>query len=424
MSTDELIIAHAVKVNSGSGVLVSALSSEFTYVLTAKHVIDGPITVSRNGQEISVIETPYNHPDCDCSIIKVEYQSDVFQSVWDGDLETGSRVSYVGYPRSNASSAIPYKIFSGSSNNKAHQIIVCNLDNSPSQESIEGMSGGGVYYIQDGLPHLWAVEFRMDDEDTEARYGRIRCYSIECFCQIIESNKLLPIAPFYMQCFSNLQRDIFHFEAAKPQNVEKLRRKLDEQANWLIEHEMPTPYDLMMRYQRELLLGKEEPDSTILNKELWIAYLEFAVISSILDQTNVIDQQYLEGLDRKRRFIYSSHEGNWLCQLSDIFKIARDMLDISGTILISSPQENAVSLPDSEDIDEVIDDIASSPKFRELSRIDSAHIDILKSYSIAHLKGLRNEFILAKHREYGNNALGQQLNILKAHYDQAIKERS
>ena len=424
MSTDELIIAHAVKVNSGSGVIVSALSSEFTYVLTAQHVIDGPITVSRNGQEINVIEPPYHHPDYDCSIIKVEYQSDVIQHLWDGELETGSRVSFVGYPRSNAGSDRPYKIYSGSSNNQAHQIIVCNLDNSPSQESIEGMSGGGVYCIQDGLPHLWAVEFRMDDEDAEARYGRIRCFPIECFSQIIESNQLLPMAPFYMQCFSNLRSDIFHFEAAKPENIEKLRQKLDEQAEWLIGQAMPTPYDLMMRYKRELLLGRDEPNSTVLNKDLWIAYLEFAVISSILDQKDKIDRYYLEELDRRRRFIYSSNKGNWLCQLSEIFKIARNMLDLNGAILINSPQENAVSLPDNEDINDIIDDIASSPKFRDLSRIDSAHIDIMKSYSIAHLKGLRNDFILAKHREYGLSTLGQQLDILKAHYDQAIKERS
>ncbi|VEA65141.1 Uncharacterised protein [Serratia plymuthica] len=424
MSTDELIISHAVKVNSGSGVLVNALSSEFTYVLTAHHVIDGPITVSRNGQEISVIETPYHHPDCDCSIIKVEYQSDVIQRIWDGELETGSRISFVGYPRSNVGSDRPYKIYSGISNDKAHQVIVCNLDNSPSQESVEGMSGGGVYCIQDGLPHLWAVEFRMDDEDAETRYGRVRCIPIECFGQIIEINQLLPMAPFYMQCFSNLRSDIFHFEAARPENVEKLRQKLDQQAEWLIEQAMPTPYDLMMRYKRELLLGKDEPDSTVLNKELWIAYLEFAVISSILDQKNVIDRNYLEELDSRRRFIYSSSKGNWLCQLSDIFKVARNMLDLNGAILINSPQENAVSFPDNEDIDDIIDDIASSPKFRDLARIDSAHIDIMKSYSIAHLKGLRNDLILAKHREYGRSTPGQQLNILKEHYDQAIKERS
>lgn len=424
MTADELIISHSVKVNRGSGVLIGALSSEFTYVLTAHHVIDGPITVSRNGQEINVIGAPYHHQNYDCSIIKVEYQSDIFQRVWNRELSSGSRISFVGYPRSNVGSDSPYKIYSGISNNHAHQTIVCNLDNSPNQESIEGMSGGGVYYIEDDLPYLWAVECRMDDEDASARYGRVRCVALTCFDQIIEANQLIPIAPFFMQCFSNLRSDIFHFEAARPENVEKLRQKLDEQAEWLIEHAMPTPYDLMVRYKRELLLNNSEPDSTVLDRSLWIAYLEFVVISSILDQKYVIDGQYLEELDRKRRFIYSSSNGNWLCQLSDIFKVARSMLDINGAILINSPQENAVGLPDPEDIDDIIDDIASSPKFRDLNRIDSTHIDIMKSYSVAHLKGLRNSLILAKHREYGRSTSSQQLSILKAYYDQAIKERS
>ena len=37
MTPDELIISHAVKINGGSGVLVGAISQDYSYVLTAKH---------------------------------------------------------------------------------------------------------------------------------------------------------------------------------------------------------------------------------------------------------------------------------------------------------------------------------------------------------------------------------------------------
>lgn len=427
MTTDELIISYAVKVNNGSGVLVSALSLDFTYVLTAHHVIDDPdtpINVTRNGIELNIIGKPYHHPEHDCSIIKIEYQDAISQHIWRGEQVAGSRVSYVGYPRSNFGSERPYKIYIGTSNDKANQLIVCNLDNSPNQEAIQGMSGGGVYCIQEGHPHLWGVETRMDDEDAEARYGRIRCCSIECFDQIIEANQLAQMTPFYMQGFSSFRKDIFSFNAVNPRNVALLREKLDEQATWLIEKNMPAPYDLMMRYKRELLLDNKAPDSTILERDLWVAYLEFSVICSILDEVDVINTTYLNSLDRRLRFMYSCSNDNWLWKLSDLIAAAREMLDPNGTILVNSPQENATDMPESEDIQEVLDDIASSPKYREMSRIDSAFGDIIKTYSFAHLKGLRNKLVLDKHREYGQASSGQQLTIFRGHYDRTIKEGS
>ncbi|SEQ93554.1 hypothetical protein SAMN04244573_02557 [Azotobacter beijerinckii] len=424
MAVDELIISYAVKVNAGSGVLISALSQEFSYVLTARHVIGDHPEVSRDGRAINVIEPPYHHPDVDCSIIKVEYQADIKQRTWMGVLPAGSRISYVGYPRSNVGTGRPYKIYTGSPNDLAHQIIVCNLDNNPSQESIEGMSGGGVYYIDGHLPYLWGVESRMDDEDPEARYGRIRCFPISRFEEIIETHKLVQIAPFYMGCFSNFKDDIFYFNAANPVNVQKLRQKLIEQAEWLIDQGMPAPHDLMVRYLRELLIGDDEPDVTVMGRKLWVAYFEFVIVCSILDDVDIIDEAYLKTLDRKRRFMYSSSADNWIRKLSEIFKAAKDMLDANGAMLVNSPQENAIGVPDPEDLEEVIGDIASSPRFRELSRIDNAHGEIYKTYSIAHLKGLRNEHVLNKHREYGSSTVGKQLSIFKGYYGSAIKEGS
>lgn len=421
MTNDELIISYAVKVNSGSGVLVSTLSSEFTYVLTASHVVDDPITVTRGNQILKVISAPYFHENYDCCIFKVEYQHDILQRIWRGELDAGIRISYAGYPRSNVGSDRPYKIYSGTWNDQANNLIVCNLDNSPGQESIEGMSGGGVYSNRNGHPYLWGIEARMDDEAADARYGRIRCHTVECFDQILTANQLPQMAPFYMQCFSHLKGDIFEFNAPKPENLNGLRAKLGELADWLIEQEMPAPHDLMMRYQRELLLGNKEPDSTILDRNLWISYFEFAVICSILDEVDVIDETYLHTLDRKRRFMYSCSSDNWLWKLSDLMKAARDMLDAEGTILVNSPQENAAGFPDPEDIREVLDDIASSPKFRSLARIDSAHGDITKTYSFAHLKGLRNTHVIDKHREY-KGPPGSQIATLKENYDRAIQK--
>lgn len=424
MTTDEQIISYAVKVNTGSGVLISTLSQDYSYVLTARHVAGERAEISRNGRVIDVIGSPYHHPEVDCSIIKVEFQADIKQRTLMRALPAGSGISYVGYPRSNHRTDRPFKIYTGSSNDVAHQVIVCNLTGNPGQESIEGMSGGAIYHIDGDVAHLWGVEARMDDEDPEARYGRIRCFPISRFEEIIEAHDLLQIAPYYMGCFSNFMGDIFEFNAANPANVQKLRQKLNERAEWLIEKGMPTPHDLMMRYRRNLLMGDDEPNDTVLSREIWVAYFEFVIVCSILDDVYVVDETYLELLDRKCRFMYSSSGENWIRRLSDIFKAAKGMLEANGAMLINSPEENAVDVPDSDDLNEVIDDIASSPQFRELARIDRAHVEIWGTYSVAHLKGLRNKYVLAKHREYGSVNIGGQLTKFKGYYGSAIKDGS
>ncbi|MEX5540326.1 ABC-three component system protein [Pseudomonas poae] len=423
MTADELIVSYAVKVNGGSGVLVSALSSEYTYVLTAKHAIGNPIAVTRAGSALRVIGVPYLHPDNDCAIIKVEYQDGIVQRLLRDELPTGSRISYVGYPETNVCAIRPYKIYTGLSNDNADKLIVCNLDGGPGQASIEGMSGGGIYHYRNGRPYLWAVEFRMDDEDPDARYGRVLCHSIESYDEIIQTSGLDLIAPFYMKCFSNFTDDIFHFNARNPNNVAKLRDKLGELADWLISKNMPAPHDLMLRYKKELLLSSEDPISTVFGRELWVAYLEFIVMCAVLDDVLLIDEEYLISLDRRRRFMYSCSHSNWLRKLSVLMEAARNLLDENGVIFVNSPEENAVGLPDKEDIDEVLANIAASPKFRSQARIDSAHSGITNTYSFAHLKGLRNKLVLDNHRRYGERPIEKQLCLLKDFYDRAIKER-
>ncbi|WP_320206014.1 ABC-three component system protein, partial [Vibrio cholerae] len=107
---------------------------------------------------------------------------------------------------------------------------VCNLNNSPAQDAIVGMSGGGLYHVCNGYPYLVGVESRMDDEDENLRWGRIRCFSVDIFEEIIAQYDLALMAPSFMACFSQLKDDIFYFNAANPDNLVKLNKKLHEYA--------------------------------------------------------------------------------------------------------------------------------------------------------------------------------------------------
>ncbi|OKA24033.1 hypothetical protein BOH74_12130 [Pseudomonas versuta] len=420
MTADELIVSYAVKVNEGSGVLVSALSQEYSYVFTAKHVLSDVNVITRNGNSLSVKNKPYLHPDLDCAVIQVEFQTDVKQRNWMGEISAGAAFSFVGYPKTNVGTESPYKVYTGQRNSVVNNVVVCNLDNSPTQDAITGMSGGGLYHVVNGYPYLVGVECRMDDEDEELRWGRIRCYSLAIFEEIIATHQLSLIAPSFMECFSRLREEIFYFNVSKPENVLKLNKKLSEFADYLIEQGLPPPHSIMMRYQRKLLVGLETP-AAVLDKSLWIAYFEFLIVCALIDEPPVVDDAYFKSLDTRRRFVYSSSSSHWIKHLSEILKAARSSLDECGTMVINSPQEEAPHLPDEDDLSEIIDDIASSPKLGKLSRIDDVHGEVYRTYTVTHMKGLRNEYVVKKHREYGKAMSSAQLGIFRDYYNEIIK---
>ena len=335
-------------------------------------------------------------------------------------LPPGVALSFAGFPNTNTNSDIPYKINTGLLNSTLDRVLVCNLDNSPTQESIVGMSGGGLYHVCDGYPYLVGVQYRMDDEVEHLRWGRIRCFSIAIFEEIITQQNLPPMAPSFMACFSQLKEDIFYFNASNPNNVEMLHRKLHEFAEFLIDQGLLPPHELMTRYNKKLLVG-HKTQAAVLDKELWVAYFEFVIVCALIDGQSNIDEVYIKELERRRGFVYSGSNAHWIRHLSEILKAARSTLDEHGTMIISSPQEEAPCLPDGEDLTDVIDDIASAPTAGAGGRIDDVHGEVYKTYTVAHMKGLRNKYVLDKHREYGNARPNEQLKIFRDYYNEVIK---
>ncbi|MFM5372104.1 ABC-three component system protein [Aeromonas veronii] len=420
MTPDELIISYAVKINGGSGVLVGALSQDYTYVFTAKHVLSATNQVTRSGVPLQIIDEPYLHPKLDCAVIKVEFQQNVKQRNWLGNVPTGAVLSFVGFPDTNTNTDIPYKIYTGVQNSTLNNVVVCNLNNSPAQDAIVGMSGGGLYHVYNGYPYLVGVESRMDDEDEHLRWGRIRCFSMAIFEEIIAQHDLALIAPSFMTCFSQLKDDIFYFNAANPDNVVKLHKKLHEYADTVIALGLPPPHELMTRYNKKLLVG-HETQAAVLDRDLWVAYFEFVIVCALIDGPNNIDEDYIKDLEKRRRFVYSGSNAHWIRHLSEILKAAKSTLDEHGVMIISSPQEEAPCLPDEEDLEEVIDDIASAPTVGTGGRIDDVHSEVYKTYTVAHMKGLRNKYVLKKHREYGLARPSEQLKIFRDYYNEVIK---
>ena len=427
MTYAELMAANCVMVNAGSGVLVSAMSQDYSYVLTARHALeDHNVLTDHRGQPIRIIDV-HRHPDAahdekyDCAVIQVEYVPDIKQSSLPaGSLEARAFLSLAGFPTLDRKGESPIKHYDGHLTSVAEDLMVFTVDGIPGHDSIVGMSGGGVYCLYDNHPYLVGVEFRMDRDTPEQQSGRVQCQGLNRFEEIIQAKKLAHMVPCFLECFSRLKNEIFSFNVISPQNVQKLQEKLGALADVLIAGGLPAPYELMVKYQRSLLVTTELPGA-MQDKQLWVAYFEFVIICALVDGAPVLDEAYLEALERRRRFLYSSSSENWLRNLPEILRSARHMLDAKGTMVVASPQEDARELPEDSHLEYVLDDIGSVPTSGSMLRIDNINDPVYKTYTVTHMKGLRNKYVVLKEWEYGKAMPSAQLNIFREYYNEVIK---
>lgn len=206
MSIHEFIREHAVKVNDGSGAIVHCLSEEYSYILTAKHVLKPQNRVETwNGQLITVLDV-YDHSD-DCALLKIPLVNDLplvrFKS---NRFDLKSEVIFGGFPGYRSHEKVleeRFKIYEGKVKqfNKGFHLTIEGL---PPKAHIDGASGGGVYLIVSGKPYLIGVEIEMAGPQPQEP-GVVLCYDMERFDEIVNKHKLPPIIPSFLSCFNRVR---------------------------------------------------------------------------------------------------------------------------------------------------------------------------------------------------------------------------
>lgn len=432
MNTSELIESYCAMVNDGSGVIVSAMSQEYSYVLTAGHVlkdtiIDDVIVTDHKGEPLKVLNV-FMHNDethrekYDCCVIQIEYVSLIRQQAFPASsLPSFADLVLVGFPGTERVSDTPIKHYTGRMANVNESLIVCNIDTTPGKDTISGMSGGGVYFVSENQAFLVGVEFRMDGESQEQQYGRIQCQGLNRFEEIIQVNGQVSMVPAYLECFSRMRELIFGFNVVQKQNVAYLKVELLKIADTLIEQGIPAPYELMNKYQNDLLITTIKP-SEIKDKALWIAYFEFLIICAIIDNVNKVDNIYIQNLERRRRIMYTSDGSNWVGKLDLILKAARKFLDKDGTVIVVSPDAGADMLPDDFHIDRVIRNIALVPHSGLLPTIDQVEEAVYRSFVLTHLEGLRKKCVINREVQFSKIEAGlAQLQAFRDSFNEFIK---
>lgn len=411
--------SYCVTVNGGSGVLVNAMTQEYSYVLTAAHVIpeslDDLLVHDYQGNRLGVLsvlipsERIQSKSDSnDYAIIKVDHQGQVSQGCINAsELPHLASLTLVGFPETERKSEDPIKDYTGHKISVANKLIMMHLHGIPGIETIRGMSGGGVYHVKNEKPFLVGVEFRMDGATREQQFGRAQCHSLSKFEELIDTNFSAPMIPAYLECFSNMRDKIFTFNVIDQSNVVDLKRELINAADFLIQNGLRRPFEFMKQYNSDLLIDSTSNDE-LKSYELWVAYLEFLVISVLMDGSQIADDSYLENLEKKRRLVYTSDGTNWISRLEELLKIARRLLEKDGVLIVSSPESAAKVLPPEFRLEKIINNISVVPNEGPFPVIDSAENELLTSFRLTHLEGLRNRCVVDVEDDYVNLQVSNQ----------------
>jgi len=215
-----------VKVDGGSGCLFQPIDNTYSYVLTAKHVINGndtPLimrqTINENGELINetleIIGIPFNHVDInkDASIIKVKKVVEV-ESILRDELFSDNRENYYlcGHPNSRQGDAYSFRENKLSIENiKQYGYIEAKLEIPAIYSEVVGQSGGGIVKIEESCFLLAGIQKKMAVPDGKETLGRIEFMPLSFFDEIIIENaqSLSPLYPPYIGSFERLINEIF-----------------------------------------------------------------------------------------------------------------------------------------------------------------------------------------------------------------------
>jgi len=349
MARIDLLPKFTVKVERGSGCLFQPINDEYTYVLTAKHVILGnnqPLIVRQTLDEndnlinetFNIIGIPFIHTDenKDAAIVKIQ-KVEGLEPLLRDDLSTENRNGYFlcGHPNSRIDNA--YSLRENKleiQNKKPYGYFEAELNRVANRTEIVGQSGGGIIKIEDSCFLLAGIQKQMSAPDGE-QLGRIDFMPISFFDEIIEENEneLSKLFPPYIGSFDRLLNDIFPLTGIQVVDQKKslIQNELKLIAKGLCEDF--TPQKLIDIYKDSLLVSGT--DKGIINhKALWISFLELLSINQLHNEQKITLEE-LKHIHKSKK-LYFTDSKEWISKLEDIYRSDLSEVEKGGLIVIGS----------------------------------------------------------------------------------------
>jgi hypothetical protein len=405
--------ALTVKVNNGSGCLFQPFTTDYSYVLTARHIIkDLSIDAIKIEQQIGkepvileLIEPPY-YDESDnardgAAIIKIKKNdTEEILPVYNKELKYDASHIYklCGYPLKRRNDDDSYRSNEVElKEEKLNNFVEAEIHGRPVFREVEGMSGGGILRESGSNIELIGIQSEMAAKDEDEILGRINFIPLDSFCELIEKKGLSPLMPSYLACFSHLKDLIFPLNNLVPNYISLKEYLLNHVKSKLCESIFP--YQVLEEYKERLLISGHSSEN-LFNKHLWITFLEFIVINLMEEATEDISIELVNGFLSKNKFLFGISK-DWIQLIRDIYKSNLKGLCKGGAIIVSTDIDKTpavVSIPKAN-----IPDIAKVLRNDDKLQIDSG-IDIYSDFSLFHIYKFQKD-LLDKQFKYSNNIL-------------------
>lgn len=428
---EQLAVKIRCKSNEGSGCLFQPNSDEFTYVLTAKHCLEGKEgnIVSFSKQDIIIkrfeaksedtflnVINYYLHPQLDLAVIIVDYIKDI-PNVDIGIPYRNYEITMYGYPRhlkdsmtieirQNIESKISWlhhDFFEMTAND-----ALMTFYNSAS-ELIEGFSGCGVYYENENELTLIGI-FKGLKSPTGAYQG-LCATDVNEVNKILNQNKLPDMLPCCLLSFDSYLENAFNCHdkpiatvlTEKAKEIKKLNPK--NIANLLKEK-------LFLPYGKKSLVNSRFWNG-------WILLLTYIYIDKgeLLTENNFLSR-IKDGEIQNIKFFYSDS----LVTLDDIVRYLitelYDDLKHKDYIVINSISTPGTLYLNENRIQKIVKQIDNTVLFKNKIMIDDPHC--AKDISCIHIHKFAVEIAKIEERDDMNLLYDKIKNRIMEVFNNAI----
>lgn len=290
---DQIKAHWLVRVNDGTGVIVSPLDNTIFYVFTCKHVIQDKNGNLPSKDDISVrydAHTSGNNHNFEVAeiVINDDEQNDVATLVVKRDLDNIPHVYpssdktdcfHIGFPQNrinaegNFQNALVMNIsnFDGDSDDGMieYQSQVIAKDS-----ELAGMSGGGIFNKEG---KLIGIHTQSSMADNKEMLGKEVMIPVSLYLKLIEQKGLSPILEYDLQEFGGMVNWIFDFEGQNQKYVAKRASQflcdIDEY-KVIVQKWSPMKIFEVLK-QNEII--KSDVNIESLNQDYWKAFTLFVV---------------------------------------------------------------------------------------------------------------------------------------------------
>lgn len=413
------IVRFAVKVNNGSGCLFQPMTDEYSYVLTAKHIVQNQQSISvvhqylgEKGEVVSdtleVIGAPFLHLDGgkDAAILKVKTNKILPNLLRASNIfEKGGEYYLVGHPETRIANEFSVrKDHLIVENRVQHNYVEAKLNQPVTYKEIVGQSGGGIIGVDGGIALLAGIQKQMAVLDDNEQLSRINFMPIDFFDEIVEANQdeLKPLYPPYIGSMNVLLTEIYPLNNL-PNSEQRVQIMLRKMAAPLCDSFVPLN---LLSVGDEMIIDGQSRDLS-LNKVLWISFLEFLVLNQLVWNTELAPKDIPEIYKTRKLFFGISK--HWTDLTESILKSDLSQIEKGGKIIVSCEGDNAPALTEI-DLKDMVGNIGQVSS-EEMS-IHNTVQNYLEDLEVVHIFKFQNH-ILQNYKQFSGKDEESVLALIK-----------